>query len=118
MALKIVSKTNRAKMNKEKVERKRETNSSSKNNVSVMKGFVSCRDIGECNETKTSRASSNAVNGDGGIQNDAVLAEVEFEDIFGGVTRNASYEELRSVGIHLQIRSILFYCYCAQSLNP
>lgn len=71
----------------------------------VVKGFIGGGEIGEGDETETSRASCGAVYGDCGVQNDAVFGEVVFENVFSGFTRNAPYEKLRSIGIHLQIHS-------------
>lgn len=92
---------------------KKVTNRSSEDDVGVLEGFISCGEVGEGDEAKTSRASGGAVYGYCGVGNDAVLGEVEFENVFGGVARNASYEQLRAIGIHLEI-----HCYCTQSLNP
>ena len=81
--------------------------------MGVLEGFISCGEVGEGDEAKTSRASGGAVYGDCGVRNDAVLGEVEFENVFGSVARNASYEQLRAIGIHLEL-----HCYCTQSLTP
>lgn len=85
----------------------RGTNRFAKYDMGILKGSVSCREIEESDEAKTSRASSGAVNGNGGIGDIAVLGEVVFENFFGGVAGNASYKELGSIRIHLPIHG---YC--------
>jgi len=75
----------------------------------VLQGLIGGGEVREGDEAETSRAPGAVVYGDCGVQNGTVLGEVEFENIFGGFTRNAPYEQLRSIGIHLQIHSSLLY---------
>jgi len=62
------------------VSRKRgkKTNRSSENDMRVLESLIGGREVGEGDEAETSRASGAVVYWDCGVQNGAVLGEVNF----------------------------------------